>query len=50
MLITELGVFKFDRELRKMTLTELAEGVSLEEIKAKTEGEYEVSGDLKLMD
>ncbi|MBM0636916.1 3-oxoacid CoA-transferase subunit B [Campylobacter sp. VicNov18] len=39
-LITELGVFDF--EDGKMKLIELQEGVSLEEIKAKTEAEFEV--------
>lgn len=40
-LITELGVFDFEKG--KMKLVELQDGVSLEELKAKTEAEFEVS-------
>lgn len=39
-LITELGVFDFEQG--KMKLIELQNGVSLEEVKAKTEAEFEV--------
>ncbi|EAH9284812.1 3-oxoacid CoA-transferase subunit B [Campylobacter upsaliensis] len=39
-LITELGVFKFGRG--EMFLVELMQGVSLEDIKAKTEAEFKV--------
>lgn len=40
MVITDLGVFAIDENGGGMTLIELAEGVSLEEIKAKTEAEF----------
>lgn len=43
MLITDLAVFQFAGGL---TLTELAPGVSLEEIRAKTEAPFKVSEDL----
>lgn len=39
-LITELGVFDFENG--KMKLIELQEGVSLDEIKAKTEAEFQI--------
>lgn len=45
MVITEKAVFNIDRHSRKMTLIELAEGVTLEEVKAATEADYDV--DLK---
>ncbi len=38
--ISELGVFAIDRHAGSMRLTELAPGVSLEEVAAKTEGAY----------
>src|SRR5712671_4642814 len=49
MVITDLGVFTIDRKSGGggMTLTELAPGVSLDEIKRKTEASYEVAGGLK---
>jgi acyl CoA:acetate/3-ketoacid CoA transferase beta subunit len=43
LLITDLGVFDIDRKAGKVTLIELAPGVSLEEIKAKTEATYTVA-------
>ncbi|MBW1430011.1 succinyl-CoA--3-ketoacid-CoA transferase [Campylobacter jejuni] len=39
-LITELGIFDFENG--KMKLIELQEGVSLDEIKAKTEAEFQI--------
>ncbi|WP_282558773.1 CoA-transferase, partial [Campylobacter vulpis] len=39
-LITELGVFKFENG--EMFLVELMQGVSLEELKAKTEAEFKI--------
>ena len=43
LLITELGVFEIDRHGKKLpALIELAPGVTQEEIKAKTEADYEV--------
>jgi 3-oxoacid CoA-transferase subunit B len=43
LLITDLGVFDIDRKAGKVTLIELAPGVTLEDIKAKTEAEYSVA-------
>ncbi len=43
MVITDLGVFSIDENGGGMTLIELAEGVSLDEIKAKTEAEFRVA-------
>ncbi len=43
MLITDLAVFVFDIHTRKMTLIEIAENTTIEEIKAKTGCEYSVS-------
>ncbi|WP_431282572.1 3-oxoacid CoA-transferase subunit B [Humitalea sp. 24SJ18S-53] len=41
--ITELGVFAIDKTAGTMRLTEVAPGVTLEEIAAKTEGAYIVA-------
>ena len=43
LLITDLGVFDIDRKAGKVTLIELAPGVTLEEIRAKTEASYTVA-------
>ncbi|MDL2259858.1 3-oxoacid CoA-transferase subunit B, partial [Deltaproteobacteria bacterium OttesenSCG-928-K17] len=43
MIVTEKAVFKY---LPKLTLVEIAEGVTIEEIKAGTEGEFEISPEL----
>jgi 3-oxoacid CoA-transferase subunit B/3-oxoadipate CoA-transferase beta subunit len=42
LLITDLAVFEIDRKRAGVTLTEMAPGVSLEEIKAKTEAAFTV--------
>jgi 3-oxoacid CoA-transferase subunit B len=43
MVITDLGVFTIDKHGQGgMTLTELADGVSVEEVKAKTEAKFKV--------
>ncbi|MCC2096035.1 MAG: succinyl-CoA--3-ketoacid-CoA transferase, partial [Hyphomicrobiales bacterium] len=48
MVITDLGVFAIDEKGKDgMTLVELADGVSLDEIKAKTEGEFKVADSVK---
>jgi 3-oxoacid CoA-transferase subunit B len=49
MVITDLGVFTIDKKSggAGMTLTELAPGVTLDEIKRKTEASYQVAGGLK---
>jgi 3-oxoacid CoA-transferase subunit B len=46
--ITDLGVFAIDKKSGTgMTLIELADGVTLEEIKAKTEADFRVALDDK---
>lgn len=42
-IITELAVFEVDRTAGEMTLMELAEGVELEEVRAKTDAEFRIS-------
>jgi len=44
-IITELAVFEVDRVAGKLELSELAEGVSLEEVRGKTGCEIEVRGE-----
>ena len=43
MIITELGVFEMDRAKRRYTLTEIAPGVTVDEVKGKTEAEFLVA-------
>jgi 3-oxoacid CoA-transferase subunit B/3-oxoadipate CoA-transferase beta subunit len=43
LLITDLGVFDISRGKSPLTLTALATGVTVDEIKAKTEAEFEVA-------
>ncbi len=43
LLITDLGVFEIDRRGRGVRLTELAPGVSVEEVRGKTEAAFEVN-------
>jgi 3-oxoacid CoA-transferase subunit B len=48
MVITDLAVFTIDKAgSRGMTLVELAPGVTLDEIKAKTEAAYHVAAGIK---
>ena len=46
MIITELGVFEMDRAKRRFTLTEIAPGVTVDEVKGKTEAEFLVASTL----
>jgi 3-oxoacid CoA-transferase subunit B len=46
MVITDLGVFTIDKKNGGMTLIETAPGVSLDEIRAKTEAAYKVDARL----
>lgn len=46
-LITDMAVFEFDKKTRQMTLTEIAEDTSLEEVKANTGADYVVAQNLK---
>ncbi|WP_426956169.1 CoA transferase subunit B [Muricoccus radiodurans] len=43
MVVTELGVFQVDKAAGRMTLTELAPGVTEEEVRSKTEASYETA-------
>ena len=43
LVITELAVFDIDKEAGKMTLAELAPGVTLDEVRGKTEADYAVA-------
>jgi len=43
MVITDLGVFRVDRGRQPLTLVQLAPGVGVEEIRAKTEPTFEVA-------
>ena len=43
MIISELGVFEMDRAKRRFTLTEIAPGVTVDEVKSKTEAEFLVA-------
>lgn len=49
MIVTDLAVFTIDRAAGKMTLIELAPGVTLEEVKSKTAAKFIVADDLKEM-
>jgi len=49
MIITELGVFNVDPE-RGLILSEIAEGVDVQDVVEATGCEFEVSPDLKPMD
>lgn len=49
MLITELGVFRFKPDGGGMMLVEIAPGVSLDDLRAATAAEFEVSHDLRQM-
>lgn len=46
-LITDLGVFEIDKRAGQATLVELADGVDLEEVNAKTEASFDVAPALK---
>jgi 3-oxoacid CoA-transferase subunit B len=47
MVITDLGVFNIDRKKGGMTLTELAPGVTIDEITKKTQASFKVDPKLK---
>ena len=42
LVITDLGVFRLDRGARPLTLVELAPGLTVDEVRAKTEARFEV--------
>ncbi|MEK9678237.1 MAG: CoA-transferase, partial [Rhodospirillaceae bacterium] len=43
MLITDLGVYEIDRKAGKTKLMELADGVTVDEVREKTEAGFEVA-------
>jgi len=47
MVITDLGVFTIDKKAGGMTLTELAPGVTIDEVTKKTEAKFKVDPKLK---
>jgi 3-oxoacid CoA-transferase B subunit len=49
-IITDLCVFDVDRERRELELVELAPGVTVEEVRAKTEAAFRVSPGVKPME
>ena len=49
-IITDLCVFQVDRERGGLTLTELAPGVEVEEVQAKTDATFAVADDLRIME
>ncbi|EAQ83354.1 hypothetical protein CHGG_09758 [Chaetomium globosum CBS 148.51] len=49
-IITDLCVFEVDRKRGTLTLTEVAPGVKVEEVKSKTEAAFTVAEDLKAME
>ncbi|KAJ0165894.1 Succinyl-CoA:3-ketoacid coenzyme A transferase 1, mitochondrial [Colletotrichum tanaceti] len=49
-IITDLCVFQVDRKNGGLTLTEIAPGVDVEEVRAKTDAEFKVARDLKQME
>jgi 3-oxoacid CoA-transferase len=49
-IITDLCVFEVDRKRGTLTLTETAPGVSVEEVREKTDARFEVAEDVKEMD
>ena len=49
-LITELGVWEFDKASREMTLTEIAPKIDLDYLKEKTPANYKVAPNLKSME
>ncbi|TFY83241.1 hypothetical protein EWM64_g773 [Hericium alpestre] len=48
-IVTELAVFDIDRQAGEMTLIELAPGVTLEEVQAKTSAEFKIASNLGQM-
>ncbi|KAK3385151.1 hypothetical protein B0H63DRAFT_179806 [Podospora didyma] len=49
-IITDLCVFQVDRKRGTLTLTEIAPGVALDEVKSKTDATYSVAEDLQTME
>lgn len=49
-IITDLCVFEVDRKKGTLTLTEIAPGVDVEEVRSKTDAAFSVADDLKTME
>ncbi|TWU74323.1 hypothetical protein ED733_005906 [Metarhizium rileyi] len=49
-IITDLCVFQVDRKNGGLTLTELAPGVDIEEVRSKTDAKFDVANDVKTME
>ena len=49
-IITDLCVFQVDRNRGELTLTELAPGVEVEEVKQKTAAKFKVADNLERME
>ncbi|KAG0646491.1 Succinyl-3-ketoacid coenzyme A transferase [Hyphodiscus hymeniophilus] len=49
-IITDLCVFEVDRKKGALTLTELADGVTVEDVRSKTAAEFEVADNVKNME
>lgn len=49
-IITDLCVFEVNRKMGTLTLTETAPGVSVDEIRSKTDATFEVAPDVKVME
>jgi 3-oxoacid CoA-transferase subunit B len=49
-IITDLCVFDVDREGRQLALVELAPGVTVDEVRSKTEATFRVAADVRPMD
>lgn len=47
MLITDLAVLEFDHDAQRFTLTEVAEGVTPEQVRAKSEADFKVAPNLR---
>ncbi|KAF2247265.1 3-oxoacid CoA-transferase [Trematosphaeria pertusa] len=50
LIITDMAVFEVDRKRGTLTLTEVAPGVSVEDVKAKTDAEFKVATNLREME
>ena len=49
MVITELGVFEMDRSKRRFAITELAPGVTVEEVRSKSEAELIAPANIRIV-
>ncbi|KAM7190087.1 mitochondrial succinyl-CoA:3-ketoacid coenzyme A transferase 1 [Rhypophila sp. PSN 637] len=49
-IITDLAVFEVDRKHGTLTLTEIAPGIEVDEVKSKTDASFDVAEDLKVME